>query len=349
MTLPPSLKIGLLGEVSPIGRWDGLIYGSWTALQAFREGWDPLNDRESCSTGTPGSSHGREAVLMTDTASEQDATTALAESLAPISLTPEVLKVLRPITEALQSLGESKSPSDRKRHTLVLTSVCRSLEKVLRQPKLPGLDSQFCCGLFAFCLQMRYLVDAEAKSTDTRMVDDGSNRSFDSSESQLPVPSTSYLNDIAQSFINKRLAQGLQSLRHKSCIAWSAIVLGSYLLQSLDNGLRTKGHIILISVRESIMAECPLRNTEFGYDALKSEIAANVDVLWCGGLEGVWEQSWHSTMTRQHSWEEHGLLKIGIPVAYTNIGDTKIDLVEYLVLREARDSLPKIEEPEYVV
>ena len=322
-----------------------LMPDSWTALQAFRDRWDPLKDQESCYRGSSESSQGQGPVSMTRDSVNSGNSEVLAESVAAFSLSNDVLTVLAPLTEVLGMIAGSEPFSDCQPLMATLTNNCRSLEKVLVQCRLPDLDSQFCCGLVAFSLQIRHLIHAN----DVQTVADGHHGKFYNSEHRLAVPSTSHLNDIAKSFINKRLANALQSLRHKSCIAWSAIVLGSYLLHTLDNRLRTKGHIILISVRESIMAECPLRNTEFGWDALKREIATNMDVLWQKDLEELWEQDWHSTMARQHQWEAYGLLKIGAPIVDANVGDAKVDLVEYLVLREARDSLPRIEEPEYVM
>lgn len=270
---------------------------------------------------------------------------ALAESVAAFSLSNDVLTVLDPLTRVLGTITGSEPLLDRQPLMATLTDNCRSLSKTLTQPQLPDLDSQFCCGLVAFCLQIRRLMHAK----DVQTVANGSHGDIYNSEHQLAVLSTSHLHKIAKSFINKRLANALQSLRHKRYFAWSAIVLASYLLHTLDNRLRTKGHIILIFVRETIMAECPWRNTELGWDALKSETATTMDVLWHKDFGELWEQDWHSTMARQHQWEEHGLLKIGAPIADANIGDAKVDLVEYLVLREARDSLPRIEEPEYVI
>lgn len=71
-----------------------------------------------------------------------------------------------------------------------------------------------------------------------------------------------------------------------------------------------------------------------------------MNILWLPGLKDMWEQSWFRTMERQRYWEDKVLLKIGAPVAEDPTGSPKVDLIEYMVLREARDSLPTVKEPQ---
>ena len=324
--------------------WAPLNCSSWAALQAFRDGWDPLKRSEdSCNWSQ--SIQRPVFVSIEEQASEIDILGALANSVAATKLTDDVVAALRPVTQLARTARRSEPRLHPQQLITALTRSCQCFEEILRHPTLPALDSQFCCGQVAFCLRLRHLINAQGKVTETKRDQHG----FYGSLSELAVPSTSHLANIAQSFINKRLDHAFRSLQHKSCIAWSAIVLGSYLLHTVDNSLRTKGHIILISLRESIMMLCPLINTEFGWGALKNEVASSMDVLWHEDLEGMWEQDWHTTMGRQRTWEQNGLLKIGAPVADEAINDAKVDLVEYLVLREARDSLPRIEESQDAV
>lgn len=91
---------------------------------------------------------------------------------------------------------------------------------------------------------------------------------------------------------------------------------------------------------------CPVESERLGWEALKEEVSQMMDLLWFAGLEHGWSQSWHSTMARQYEWEQQGLLKMGAPLAEYPEGSSKVDLVEYMVLREARDSLPGVDGPE---
>lgn len=98
-----------------------------------------------------------------------------------------------------------------------------------------------------------------------------------------------------------------------------------------------------------------------GWERLESELGsdqANMGSLWHQDLTGQWRRDWGGSMRRQRRWERQGLWKIGAPKRPDGVGtrsprgkgkavvadsDEDIDVIEYMVLREARDSLPIVE------
>jgi hypothetical protein len=267
----------------------------------------------------------------------------LRELIHMIRMTDEVAVELNSVVKIVTDGHRIGDTNDQKQRIDQLTRHSQVLSQLLKRVNLSATETHLCCGLIAFCLTLRHELDKKGKGRASPP--SGADASANTNAEPF-VPSESHLQAIAEAFINQRCDDALLSPYHKSCVAWSAIVLGHYLLHTRSCQLRGKGHIILVSLRESLIALCPVVGGKFGWEAMKEEISHRLGSLWYPGLEEQWAQSWHTTMQRQHEWEEKGLLKIGAPLTEGPDGEAKVDLVEYMVLREARDSLPGIDEPE---
>lgn len=153
------------------------------------------------------------------------------------------------------------------------------------------------------------------------------------------------VDSIAQAFLNALPWMVPRTVIERSCLISCCLVLGSTFLQleppfqsgaaqRHDNGLlwlqrlRCKGHVILVAVKETL-----LEDGVDNWNALKPEKLCLF--LTTSSLLDTWRNDWETTMQRQKSWELNGQLAIGKP-----IGTRKKICLEYLVLRDGRESLP---------
>lgn len=248
-------------------------------------------------------------------------------------------------------LVQHKSPnsSSRAATTTELASLSDQICQVLIWEDLSAVESQLCCALVAFCLQLK------CHSTDADAEDSGTSRANLPDDQEIAQYITSPhippLNDMAQTFLNKRLS-GLSSTQDlRIIVAWSALVMGSYLLQHLDAYVRRKGHIILVSLDLALQAatdrqpqvegEAYIKN---GWGFLESHLKEPMGPFWHEGLAARWENDWMTTIARQQRWAGTGLWIIGAPRTLHADGrpggSEKVDVVEHLLLKDARDTLP---------
>lgn len=247
---------------------------------------------------------------------------------------------------------KSPNPSSRAATTIELASLGDQICQVLIWEDLSAVESQLCCALVAFCLQLK------CHSTDVDAEDPGTSRANPPDDQEIAQyitsPHTPPLNDMAQTFLNKRLSglSGTPDLR--IIVAWSALVMGSYLLQHLDAYVRRKGHIILVSLDFALQAasgqqphgegETYINN---GWSFLESHLKEPMGSFWHKGLAARWENDWMTTIARQQRWAGTGLWIMGAPKTLHADGRTggseKVDVVEHLLLKDARDTLPFVE------
>jgi hypothetical protein len=271
----------------------------------------------------------------------------------------------------------------------------RQFVRILSDQDLPPVHSQFCCALMAFCLQVEHLLGSGGGGGPGSFARDQSVL-----EADLPA-----LEDLAATFLNKKLEGFTDSDEERTVLIWSALVVGSLCLQQQDSSrrrLRTKGHIIHVALSmalglgrsggrrvrigavagASASEKTSAEGETNGWDVLESELAP-LDGLWLPLplplLKERWRNDWQGSMRRQQRWERQGLWKIGAPKRlspgllirrpsqsppmgkgkdkgkgkgkeqqhhyryYADEYEEEIDVIEYLVLREARDSLPRVE------
>lgn len=281
-----------------------------------------------------------------------------------LDLPPEMSRLLNLLNNLLGQIKDSANPAPRATSGSALAECCRQFGHLLTSQDLAPAHSQLGCGLLVFCLQL-YKVVAQSAGEDASGQTD-----------QQPIlDALPALSEIAMTFLNKKLGGFFDSTaQQRFCVAWSALVMGSFLAQQEgDNRLRTKGHVIHLTLSLNLGlgltgsggclgVEPDPRN---GWNVVESLLRPNVGVLWHEDLADQWRRDWQSSMQRQRQWQQQGLWKIGAPKRLSGDGDgiggggrspkgkardlaveegyDDIDVVEYLVLREARDSLPKID------
>jgi len=240
----------------------------------------------------------------------------------------------------------------RARLTAELASLGDQISQILVCEDLSAVESQICCGLVAFCLQLRYQSSGSGLGgpgmSSAALVDETSITDF------TTPPNVPPLSDLAQTFLNKKLSGLSDASNLNILIAWSALVMGSYLLQHLDGYVRRKGHIILVSLDLALRAasgdEQRIEDNSYvinGWNVLESNLKDQVGMFWHEELAERWKDDWTTTIARQQRWAGTGLWIIGAPnTLYADGrqgGNEKVDVVEHLILKDARDTLPFVE------
>lgn len=287
----------------------------------------------------------KERILRTDI-------TELAPSLAKVELHRATISHLLSLHQVLQP---SPPQSHERQKALVdLGHIFSQVGQTIATTNLASIDTQIGCALVAFAGQVRELYLSSETSTSGSGSTSSQNvaRSIWDPDMLLSNPP---IFELAQTFLNKKLSGFHASPQYQCVLAWSALVLGSYLANDLDVYLRRKGHIILVSLF------CEMRNTgqhplQFGDDAfdangswevIRSVIRSGMGRCWHERLAADWKRSWIAAIIRQKSWQDQGLFKIGVPRTLTfdgrANGHDRIHVVEYLLYRDARDSLPMID------
>lgn len=188
----------------------------------------------------------------------------------------------------------------------ILTNIRGALASELLSP----CEFQLSCGLIACCVQVWELaVPADAHEVG---------------------PPIRQLAALAPRFINMKLYHD-ETLAQIHGLTWCSIVFGCLMLQRDD--LKGKGHIILVALMdflenhtlhgscEWLVVESHLRNFFYG-DALAVR----------------WKVQWEAAVQRQRLWEQQGYFRLG--------PKRENAVVEYLLLRDARGTLPVIENVE---
>jgi hypothetical protein len=184
--------------------------------------------------------------------------------------------------------------------------VLTKIRDALTSDSLTPLEFQLSCGLVAYCVQHWEL----AVPTDTHEVG----------------PSQQQLAALAQRFINTKLFNDGTPAQLRS-VTWCTIVFGSFLLQD-DDALRDKGHIIFVALM--VLLETHHGSCEWA--VVERHLRK---FFWEDSLAVQWKAQWEAAVTRQQLWEQQGYFRLG--------PKRENAVVEYLVLRNARGSMPLIE------
>lgn len=191
---------------------------------------------------------------------------------------------------------------------------CR-LRGLLTRHKMTHFESHVCLSVLAFAIHLEGSIEAELQLLD----------------------------DIAQAYINRHLCW--DSDLERRCLIWCSLMLGTVLLSPENplspqtdaeiQRLRAKGHIILVSVWQELV-------TEFvqTWDAVQPELLH--EFLLTPKLLEQLRRTYEAAIARHQVWDGTGLLTVGKPLAH-NDDERPVVCVEYLVLREGRESLPRVE------
>lgn len=166
------------------------------------------------------------------------------------------------------------------------------------------------------------------------------------------------LDDIAQAYINRQLLWTTDLERR--CLIWSSLILGTILLTpepslstSPENdtqiqSLRAKGHIILVTIWQEL-ARHPDPDPDpdptavlhaTSWQALQPDLLD--EFLLTAPLAEQLRRTYEATVARHREWDGTGMLMVGKPLPHHE-GEKLVVCVEYLVLREGRGSLPRVE------
>jgi len=184
--------------------------------------------------------------------------------------------------------------------------VLTKLRDALKSDSLTPLEFQLSCGLVAYCVQHWEL----AVPTDTHKVG----------------PSQQQLAALAQRFINTKLFNDGTPAQLRA-VTWCTILFGSLLLQH-DDALRGQGHIIFVA----LMVLLETHHGSCDWAVVERHLRK---FFWVDGLAVQWKAQWEAAVTRQQLWEQQGYFRLG--------PKRENAVVEYLVLRDARGSMPLIE------
>ncbi|KAJ9613244.1 hypothetical protein H2200_003186 [Cladophialophora chaetospira] len=333
---------------------------TWEALDAYRRGMDPLRqkltDLQSHAYETifeptyvhPSSPWHHRSVLSA-------AAPGFLELANLYSVSIELVEVSVNIDHILQNnfLETLSGP--------LTEHITRPLRKILTSDLVSELELRVAYALLAIC----YYIERDRPSAAPTTSGSGS-----ALFSAAPTTSGSgsalfsadrradsvILDALAQSYLNKKRDPGDCSFLERRCWMWCALVLGSTLLSIELDGeytpddeillqrLRGKGHIILVAASQYLVGEPSQAREEGGkrdWPTVEADFLAK-NFLCTPALLTLWQQTWETTMDRQRNWEAAGALTVCAPQLAAEGDEADIVDVEYMVLREGRESLPKI-------
>ncbi|KIW97651.1 uncharacterized protein Z519_01235 [Cladophialophora bantiana CBS 173.52] len=367
---------------SAVARVVGNRLESWKALYGYRNRKILLHNDSNKSESTNREPQSRQSTPPSHQMRAQSPTL-----LSGLDLSVELAASLNTMQRLLDRILTFQSLAGQTKRALELIERCRQFSHILhRYDNLSPTELQLCCALVVFCQQL-YLHHL------TEGPDAQGERGYGSEQFDfLPA-----IADIASTFINKQLEGFSESAEQKMCLTWSAMVLGSFLLQHSDSRLRTKGHIIHVNLGLNLgvgfsgehlpSGSTSLADEDNGWTVLESLLfgPSKMGSLWYPDLALQWRRDWQGSVKRQRRWEQQGVWMLGAPkripceygpgrpgresgsspggkgkskrpatVTATRTArlpfpklsldqDGEVDVIEYLVLREARDSLPRVE------
>lgn len=322
---------------------------SWKAVHAYRSERDHLRDPSIQGSPSSGGNSRQSTPSQLEYSKQKEKLTA-AFPFVEANLTPGTL-YLAGVLNTLLVQQKSKASLPRARLTAELASLSDQVGQILVCEDLTAIESQICCGLVAFCLQLRCpRTDSGTSISSTSsawVLDEPSIADF------TTPPNVPPLSDVAQTFLNKKLSGLSDASNLRLLVAWSALVMGSYLLQHLDGYVRRKGHIVLVSLDMALRAasgdESRIEDNSYitnGWKVLESNLKDQMGMFWHEELAERWKDDWMTTIARQQRWAGTGLWIIGAPkTLYADGrqgGNEKVDVVEHLILKDARDTLPLV-------
>ena len=297
---------------------------SWKAVQDYRLCHNLFTDNNSVSPfmeDVPELSFLPDMRTFLDGHGSDYARSSLPPALTESVFASDMLIMICSLCELLRRPATLANSSETRTLGKCLAEIQNGFCEILTRSDLSDIEIQLCCGIIAF--------SAHIPNLQQLMPDTGT-------ENPLPF---SRWTEVAQTFLNKKMS-GYS--RHSQCLAWSALALGSVLLQQPSEFLRRKGHIIHVSLLLTTHANDMLQ------DWLEPQVS--MGVLWNAELVKVWIAEWQRSVDRHQRWQDMGVWMLGFPVEQQGGQEHEVftykgaddNLLEYLILRDARDSLPKI-------
>lgn len=304
---------------------------SWQALHEYRESHNRFDVSVSSFTDQ------QQLQIIPAELISSDSRNLMPPAFSHLPRSSSLFMVASSLLKLLGLSGTAISTQEAESLARQFTNHHDLLSKVLVSSTLSRNQLQLSLGFMAFCVQLYQLL----RPSSVPGAEIGQQQ-----ETAAPSLDISHWADVAQTFINLT-SDG--SEYHPQSFAWSALVLGTFLLQQPCYRLKRKGHIIHVSL---IIV---LESTE--WEVLVKELQASTGDFWHTELASCWRDEWQRTIERQKQWRDLSLWKLGMPKKKHNTNsmvqsqaqkgaspiakETNTDLVEYLVLRDARDSLPQ--------
>ncbi|KAK5223598.1 hypothetical protein LTR72_004984 [Exophiala xenobiotica] len=329
---------------------------SWEALDGYRNGVDVFRQRLQSDSS-------QEVAKLThiyDTLSWQQCQMLAGAAPGFVELVHLGLISLELAAAAVQTghLLDLIQEGPDKRGTAHVTT---QLSKILSSDRLSDVELQLGYALLALCFYLDRTIQQASQGRNTESSVDASLPMTENATQQADLP----LKAVAQAYINRKLTRCVHdSPVGHHCAMWSSLVLGSVLLQLerrglveneplsqndlFEHGLKSKGHIILVATGQALASSASVQpdDTSWPTQLLPEPVFEFLARHFLGtpALCALWAQSWQAAMRRQRDWEEHGQLLVGKPVTIPEDDEeTKASIeIEYMVLRDGRESLPPI-------
>ncbi|KAK5198683.1 hypothetical protein LTR92_001154 [Exophiala xenobiotica] len=329
---------------------------SWEALDGYRNGVDVFRQRLQSDSS-------QEVAKLThiyDTLSWQQCQMLAGAAPGFVELVHLGLISLELAAAAVQ-MGHLLDHIQEGLDKRVSAHVTTQLSKILSSDRLSDVELQLGYALLALCFYLDRTIQQASQGRNTESSVDASLPMTENATQQPDLP----LKAVAQAYINRKLTRCLHdSPVGHHCAMWSSLVLGSVLLQLerrglveneplsqndlFEHGLKSKGHIILVATGQALASSASVQSDDTGRPTqLLPEPAFEFlaqHLLGTPALCALWAQSWQATVRRQRDWEEHGQLMVGKPVTIPEDDEEKKASIEieYMVLRDGRESLPPL-------
>ena len=295
---------------------------SWKALHDFRRGFNPLREDAGVSSGQ------LSYILDGTDLAEHSNIASLPLGLKELALTGCVSTEVLEMANAMN--GAITGGDDRLEMWVASgrpTRYCASLLTAIITNDILDKEFMLCVALISICLHLHHSFHPQRAERSTV--------STDAAAWRRPSSSSTPLGKLAEGFLSKKIDLTISCQRE--VFIWASIVLGSLLLIHYRD-LRVKGHIILVNLATKLKPFPP------PFEAAQHANWVMVDpslrnFLYNERLAMQWQRCWEESMKTMEEWETKGVLHIGNPSRTT--GD-RVNLVEYMVLRDARATLPVI-------
>ena len=234
---------------------------------------------------------------------------ALSSDLRKLALSGSLVPTIVDICVAATTL--TRYTNDKQHFNLNIfqnhaRGVLTKLRDALTSDLLTPLEFQLSCGLVAYCVQLW----EPTGPTDAHEVG----------------PPQQQLAALAQRFINTKLFNDGTPTQLRA-VTWCTIVFGSLLLQH-DDTLRGQGHIVFVA----LMVVLETHHGSCEWAVVERRLRK---FFWVDAPTVRWKAQWEAAVMRQQLWEQQGYFMLG--------PKRENAVVEYLVLRDARGSMPLIE------
>ncbi|KIY03616.1 uncharacterized protein Z520_00307 [Fonsecaea multimorphosa CBS 102226] len=297
--------------------------------------------------------------------------------LSGLDLSVDLAASLNSMQRLLDRIQPFQNLAGQSRRALELIERCRQFDQILQScDNLSATEIQLCCALVAFCLQLyRHHVGEGPEAQGAKGHD---SEQFDFLPALADLAST-FINKQLEGFSES--AEQRMCLTWSAMVLGSFLLHHpDNRLRTKGHIIHAN---LGLNLGEGFVGELPpsgtasLADEDSGWTNIEASLngPSKMGSLWHTDLALQWRRDWQGSVKRQRRWEQQGVWMIGVPkkiltgesgrsspggkgkraaVSPERTSHTpfpllslhqhgEIDAIEYLVLRDARDSLPRIE------